>query len=93
MGEHDARVDAAIREAMNFGKELTRFLIGGQVVMVGILCAMSYFNVSLKWIVVVGFFLSVGTICGLIEKIGIRLDAGRSFVEQWARDLDASRVG
>jgi hypothetical protein len=49
---------------------------------------MAYFDVSLKWMIVLGFFLSVGILSDLIEEVGSWLDAGRSFLEQWSRDAE-----
>jgi hypothetical protein len=89
MGEHDVRVDAAVREASAFRKQLTRRLIGGQFIMLIVLSAMAYFDVSIKWMIVVGLFLAVGIICDFIEEIGARLDTGRSYLEQWAMDSEA----
>lgn len=40
----------------------------GQGVMVVVLGTLAYLDVNLKWIVLAGFFVSVGTIIGLLEK-------------------------
>jgi len=88
MMQDDPRVSVAVREASRFKKELNRRIIGGQLIMVGVLSAMAYFDVSLKWIVIMGFFLSAGMLGNLIEEVGGRLDAGRSYMEQWATDAE-----
>jgi hypothetical protein len=56
--------------------------------MVLLLGALAYFDVNLKWIVVAGFFLSVGTIISVIEEAVGRLEAGRSFLEQITSDIE-----
>lgn len=84
----DVRVDHAVREARILRRSLMRQVIGGQAIMVAVLCALAYFDVSLKWIVVAGFFLSVGTLAGVIEEVAGRLEAGRSFLEQITSDIE-----
>jgi len=88
MGEDDPRTDVAVREASSFRKQLTWRLIVGQAMMVVVLGTMAYFDVAIKWMIVVGFFLAVGIVSDFVEEIGIRLDAGRSYMEQWAKDAE-----
>jgi hypothetical protein len=85
---NDVRVENAVREARSLRRQLTRHAIGGQVIMVLVLGTLAYLDVSLKWIVVAGFFLSVGTLTGLIEEVAGRLEAGRSFLEQISADIE-----
>jgi hypothetical protein len=88
MNDDDPRVNVAVREANYFRKQLDRRLMGGQVIMVIVLSTMAYFDVALKWMIVLGFFLAVGILSDLIEEVGSRLDAGRSYLEQWSRDAE-----
>ena len=85
---NDVRVEHAVREVRSLRRQLTRQALWGQVIMVLVLGALAYFDVNLKWIVVVGFFLSVGTITSVIEEAVGRLEAGRSFLEQITSDIE-----
>jgi hypothetical protein len=85
---NDVRVEHAVREARSLRRQLTRQALWGQVIMVLVLGALAYFDVNLKWIVVAGFFLSVGTITSVIEEAVGRLEAGRSFLEQITSDIE-----
>jgi hypothetical protein len=73
----------AMREAREFRRRLTMDAIGGQFIMIAILGLMTYFDVGIRWVLIVGFFLSVGTLSGLIIECAMRSDAGRSYLEQW----------
>ena len=85
---NDVRVEHAVREVRSLRRQLTRQALWGQVIMVLVLEALAYFDVNLKWIVVAGFFLSVGTITSVIEEAVGRLEAGRSFLEQITSDIE-----
>ncbi len=85
---NDGRVEHAVREGRSLRRQLTRQAIIGQAVMVLVLGALAYFDVNLKWIVVAGFFLSVGTLIGVIEEVAGRLEAGRAFLEQITVDIE-----
>jgi hypothetical protein len=65
----DVRVEHAVREARSLRRRLTGQVIGGQVIMVLVLAALALSDVGLKWIVVMGFFLSVGTITAMIMEV------------------------
>lgn len=56
--------------------------------MVVVLSAMGFLDVPLKWIIVAGFFLAVGILSALIAEIATRLDAGRSYIEQWTSETE-----
>lgn len=88
MTDLDARTSVAMREARKFREHLYRQALISQVSMVIVLSAMGYFGVSEKWILVVGLFLGGGTICSLIIECAFRLDAGRSYLEQWSESIE-----
>jgi hypothetical protein len=81
-------VSVAVREASQFKKGLSRRMMAGQIIMIIVLGGVAYSDVSAKWIVVMGFFLSAGILRHLIEEVGGRLDAGRSYMEQWATAVE-----
>jgi len=75
----------AVREAREFHKKLTWEVIGGQLIMLTTLGLMAYFDISLTWIVGIGFFLATGTITGILLQSVLRFDAGRAYVGNCSR--------
>ncbi len=84
----DPRIEHAVREARQLRSKLTLSIVAGQLTMLAVLGVMAYLNVEMKWIVVTGFFLSVGTLAAAIQGVAMRLEAGRSFLEQIAVDIE-----
>jgi hypothetical protein len=66
---NDVRVEHAVREARSLRSVLQKQAIWGQVITVLVLAALALSDVGLKWIVVMGFFLSVGTITAMIMEV------------------------
>ncbi len=88
MTDWDPRTSVAMREARKFRERLYQQALITQVFMVTILSAMVYFGISEKWMLIVGLFLGVGTVCSLIIECAFRLDAGRSYLEQWSESIE-----
>jgi hypothetical protein len=88
MAQDDPRVDIAVREAREFRGRLGWHVAYGQITMLIVLGVMGYFGASIRWMLVIGLFLGVGTVSAAILEIGLRLDAGRSYMELWAKEIE-----
>lgn len=88
MIELDARTSISVREARKFREHLYREAAIAQVFTAVVLVVMAYFGFAVRWMIVVGFFLGIGTVCTLIIDCASRLDAGRSYLEQCSDDTE-----
>lgn len=86
--DRDTRTTIAVREAKEFYQSQLWRTAFNQVFMLVVLGVLAYEEVAIRWIVMYGIFAGVGTICGLINQLSRRLDAGRAYMEIWATDME-----
>jgi hypothetical protein len=78
----------ARREAEEFTTELR--ILGWilTVLVTLVLCSLAYFGVSLRWLFIVCFVGTSDILIELLVHLAFRLDAGRSYPEQFAAEIE-----
>lgn len=84
----DDRSEVALREARKFKKSLRNQLHFALIIIALALGALAYFDVALKWMIVVGFYMGIGTLGEMIADIAYRFDMGRSYIELVVKETD-----
>lgn len=88
----EARITVAVREAREFKNKLAYYFLTSIISMLIILTVMAYFDIATKWIMIIGLWISTGTISYLIEQCALRLDAGRAYLEMWSKDMEETII-